>query len=172
MGVRHCFCGVVCYAQSFSLRTLNRANNGRRLYRDTPAPGCVAHRQTAHGGDPHAVFLADRKRDSRHESGPGRSRNLLYSRPLLKKPRSYRGGRSLQGTIFVSHASKDSRLVTELVYAFSHGLNIPQKTFFCSIPHGQSFIDYIKGRLEKPILVIFVVSTNFLASHSSNGEFL
>ena len=72
----------------------------------------------------------------------------------------------------------DSRLVTELVDAFSQGLNIPQKTFFCSsipglgIPNGQSFIDYIKGRLEKPKLVIFVVSTNFLASHSSIGEFL
>jgi hypothetical protein len=34
-------------------------------------PGRAAHGQTAHGGDPDAVFLAHRKRSARHESGPG-----------------------------------------------------------------------------------------------------
>ena len=35
------------------------------------APDRAAHGQTAHGGDPDAVFLAHRKRGARHESGPG-----------------------------------------------------------------------------------------------------
>ena len=40
-------------------------------YIETLGAGRTAHGQTAHGGDPDAVFLAYRKRSARNEPGPG-----------------------------------------------------------------------------------------------------
>src|SRR5260221_10138823 len=47
----------------------HRAHHGGGLHR--AAPGLAANRQAAYGRDPDAVFLADRKRDSGDEPGPG-----------------------------------------------------------------------------------------------------
>ena len=43
------------------------------------APGRAAHGQTAHGGDPDAVFLAYRKRSPGHESGPGSQDREIFA---------------------------------------------------------------------------------------------
>ena len=43
-----------------------------------PTPGRAAHGQTAHGGDPDAVFLAHGKRRARHESGPGSQNGEIF----------------------------------------------------------------------------------------------
>src|SRR5262249_33266461 len=59
---------------------------------------------------------------------------------------------------------------------FCNGLTIDPNAFFCSsipgmdIRNGKKFMDYIKDELQRPQLVIFVVSTNFLASNFCHAE--
>lgn len=78
--------------------------------------------------------------------------------------------------IFVSHAAKDAELVEELVDLLHVGVGIHPDDVFCSslpgmnIPTGTGFIDYIRSKIEKPELLVIVVSPEFLKSQFCNNE--
>jgi hypothetical protein len=65
--------------------------HSRRLHRDLAAPGRAGHGQTAHGGDPNAVFLAYRERSPGHESGPGSQDREIFRGPKAKHRRLSKG---------------------------------------------------------------------------------
>lgn len=72
--------------------------------------------------------------------------------------------------IFVSHAVADKSLVTEFLNFIDVGLGVNRNEVFCSsapghgIDAGQKFVDYIKLQLEKPELVIALLSPNYYES--------
>lgn len=72
--------------------------------------------------------------------------------------------------IFISHAAKDKPLVDLFVDLLQTGADISSSVIFCSsleglgIPSGKNFIEYLKGQLGSPKVVICVISENYLAS--------
>jgi hypothetical protein len=73
--------------------------------------------------------------------------------------------------IFLSHAVADKALVDLLVSDIIRlGCNVPAERIFCSslqgmgIPSGQSFPDFIREKIQKPALVIAVLTPSYLAS--------
>lgn len=72
--------------------------------------------------------------------------------------------------IFISHASKDHKLVDAFVDLLTSGLNINSDIIFCTtleglgIPSGRDFIDLIKGKIEDAEVVISTISKNYYES--------
>jgi hypothetical protein len=77
--------------------------------------------------------------------------------------------------IFISHSSKDSELVGEIIDILET-TGIPSKKIFCSsyegygINLGENFLERLKKELNDEILVIFVLSENFYSSPISLCE--
>jgi hypothetical protein len=76
-----------------------------------------------------------------------------------------------QKRLFVSHASKDKDLADELVSLLIEGCAVSPNDILCSslpgkgVPGGTpSFIDYLRAQLQRPDLVIFLLSDNFYVS--------
>jgi hypothetical protein len=70
--------------------------------------------------------------------------------------------------IFVSHAHADKLLVDALVDLIGTGVGIPSEEVFCTaleglgIPAGSNFIDYIKAQIQKPEVVLLLITDNYL----------
>jgi uridine kinase len=68
----------------------------------------------------------------------------------------------------VSHAHADKLLVDALVDLIGTGVGIPSEEVFCTaleglgIPAGSNFIDYIKGQIQKPEVVLLLITDNYL----------
>ena len=73
----------------------------------------------------------------------------------------------MQRDIFISHAGADKPLVDAFVDLLQTGLDIKQNQIFCTsleglgIPAGKDFIDYIKGQIQEPKVVIAIISPNY-----------
>ncbi len=79
---------------------------------------------------------------------------------------------SREKQIFVSHTSKDKVLVDKFVDLLTNGCAVDPNVILCTslegkgIPAGTpSFIDYLQKEIQKPKLVILVLSENFFESH-------
>ncbi|KAA0131593.1 toll/interleukin-1 receptor domain-containing protein [Gimesia chilikensis] len=85
-------------------------------------------------------------------------------------------GDSTLSRIFVSHAVKDAELVEDLVDLLQVGVGVHPDEMFCSslpgmtIPTGQDFVNYIKGKVSDPEFVLLVISPEFLRSQFCNNE--
>lgn len=73
--------------------------------------------------------------------------------------------------VFISHAAKDQKLVDSFVdKVLILGLGINSNDIFCSslsgmgIPSGTNFIDYIKGQIQQPEVVIVIFSNAYINS--------
>lgn len=74
--------------------------------------------------------------------------------------------------IFISHASKDTKYVKELVNLLNDiGVKKSSKSIFCSslpgydIPHGESIYEFLKNQLKNNnIMVLFLLSDNYYQS--------
>lgn len=78
--------------------------------------------------------------------------------------------------IFISHAVKDKLLAEEVVDLLQAGLNLDVSTIFCSsspglgIPSGVHFVDYIKGEIQAPKVVIALITPNYFESQFCLSE--
>jgi len=72
--------------------------------------------------------------------------------------------------IFVSHAVADQPLAKLLVDFLKEAIGVPSSAIFCSnvkghhIPFGEDFNDYIKQQIQKPRLVILVMTPAYMES--------
>jgi hypothetical protein len=72
--------------------------------------------------------------------------------------------------VFVSHAVNDKKLVDAFVDLLVTGANLNSNDVFCAslegqgIPLGVNFIDYIKGQIQNPELVLLMLSQNYFDS--------
>ncbi|NIY81070.1 TIR domain-containing protein [Celeribacter sp. HF31] len=73
--------------------------------------------------------------------------------------------------IFISHAVADKILAKALVSFLKEAIGVPEKSIFCSsveghgIPLGADFNDYMKGKIQKPKLVILLITETYLERH-------
>jgi TIR domain len=74
--------------------------------------------------------------------------------------------------VFLSHASKDKALADALTDLLTNGCAVNPNDILCTslegkgIPTGTpSFIEFLRGQIQKPELVILLLSENFFASH-------
>lgn len=73
--------------------------------------------------------------------------------------------------LFISHAVKDKELADELVDLLQITTGIFNDDIFCvsiegmGIPTGKNFIEYIKEKIQRPELVIILLSPNYYESH-------
>lgn len=76
----------------------------------------------------------------------------------------------MSSEIFISHAVKDKAIADALVDLLLTSTKISSDQIFCSsleglgIPPGVNFVDYIKGKIQKPKAVIALISPNYLGS--------
>lgn len=72
--------------------------------------------------------------------------------------------------IFISHAVKDKPIVDEFFDLLQTGINVSPNETFCSslegmgIPGGTNFVDYIKGQIQEPELILLMLSPRYLES--------
>ena len=72
--------------------------------------------------------------------------------------------------IFVSHATADKALARVLVDLLKEGIGVPGHAIFCSslkghgIPFTEDFNDYMKEQIQKPKLVILLMTPSYLES--------
>lgn len=72
--------------------------------------------------------------------------------------------------IFISHAVKDKPIVDEFFDLLQTGINVSPNETFCSslegmsIPGGTNFVDYIKGQIQEPDLILLMLSPRYLES--------
>ena len=72
--------------------------------------------------------------------------------------------------VFISHAVKDKSLVDVFFDLLQTGIGLSPDETFCSslegmgIPAGANFIDYIKGQVQAPDLMLLILSPNYLDS--------
>lgn len=74
--------------------------------------------------------------------------------------------------IFLSHASKDKTLADALADLLTSGCAVNPNDILCTslegkgIPTGTpSFVEFLRGQIQKPELVVLLLSENFFASH-------
>lgn len=73
--------------------------------------------------------------------------------------------------VFISHAEKDKGIVDAFVDLLHLGTNLLPSDIFCTslegmgIPKGTNFIEYIKGQIQHPEMVIPILSPNYFQSH-------
>lgn len=66
--------------------------------------------------------------------------------------------------IFLSHASADKSLALALVEFMKEGIGVPEKSIFCTsikghdIPLGADFNDYMKKKIQKPAMVLVLMT--------------
>lgn len=72
--------------------------------------------------------------------------------------------------VFISHAAKDKSLVDAFFDLLQTGAGLTPNDTFCSslegmgIPAGKNFVEYIKGKVQNPDLVLLILSPNYLDS--------
>jgi hypothetical protein len=72
--------------------------------------------------------------------------------------------------IFLSHADADKELANKLADLLSLGCAVPTKRIFCTsldgqkIPAGKSFPDFIREKIQNPVIVIVLITPSYLAS--------
>lgn len=72
--------------------------------------------------------------------------------------------------IFISHAVADKDLADKFVAFLKEAIGVPAKSIFCSsidgqnIPLGVDFNDYMKERIQKPKLVILLMTPRYMES--------
>lgn len=72
--------------------------------------------------------------------------------------------------VFISHAAKDKALVDAFFDLLQTGAGLTSNDTFCSslegmgIPAGKNFVEYIKGKVQNPDLVLLILSPNYLDS--------
>lgn len=77
---------------------------------------------------------------------------------------------SMMPRIFISHAVKDKPIVDEFFDLLQTGINVSPNETFCSslegmgIPGGTIFVDYIKGQIQEPDLILLMLSPRYLDS--------
>ena len=73
--------------------------------------------------------------------------------------------------IFISHAVADKKLAKALVAFLKEAIGVPEKSIFCSsveghgIPLGADFNKYMKSKIQKPKLVILLITETYLERH-------
>ena len=81
------------------------------------------------------------------------------------------GKKKLMVAIFISHAVKDKHLAEKLVELLKEGIGVPETAIFCSsldghsIPFGEDFNDYMKSEIQKPQLVILLMTPAYMESY-------
>lgn len=79
-------------------------------------------------------------------------------------------------SVFVSHATKDAPLVSELVDLIEGGVGVPEGEIFCSslagygIPAGENFVGHMRDQMTAPKVVILVLTPNYFQSHFCLSE--
>jgi hypothetical protein len=72
--------------------------------------------------------------------------------------------------VFISHAVADKDLADKFVAFLKEAIGVPAKSIFCSsidgqnIPLGVDFNDYMKERIQKPKLVILLITPRYMES--------
>jgi hypothetical protein len=72
--------------------------------------------------------------------------------------------------IFISHSTKDKHLVEKLVDLLKEGIGVPDEAIFCSsldghgIPLGEDFNAYMKEKIQKPKLVLLLMTPAYMES--------
>ncbi len=75
-----------------------------------------------------------------------------------------------QPQIFISHASADKKLIDALRDLMVVGMGVQQERLFCTslegtgIPEGQSFVQFIKSKIQTPPIVVMVVTPSYYES--------
>lgn len=79
-------------------------------------------------------------------------------------------------SVFISHAAKDSEIAEKIVDLLEGGIGVPENEIFCSslegygIPTGENFVTYIKGQIQKPKVVILLLTPAYFASNFCLSE--
>lgn len=79
-------------------------------------------------------------------------------------------------TIFISHAVANKELADKLVDLLETGVGISDSEIFCSslegmgIPSGVNFVDFIKGQIKEPKVVILLLSKQYFKSQFCLAE--
>ncbi len=79
-------------------------------------------------------------------------------------------------SVFVSHATKDTPLITSLVDLIEDGIGVPEGEIFCSslpgygIPAGKNFVGYMRDQMDAPRVVVLVLTQNYFQSHFCLSE--
>lgn len=72
--------------------------------------------------------------------------------------------------IFISHAVADQKLADKFVAFLKEAIGVPAKSIFCSsvagqgIPLGHDFNDYMKNQIQKPKLVVLLMTPRYMES--------
>lgn len=86
-----------------------------------------------------------------------------------KKETEFESMGNNQKKIFISHSTKDVKYVEHLIELIE-SMGVTEKQIFCSsfepygIPLGENFLERIKQELSNEVIVLFVLTQNFLAS--------
>ena len=73
-------------------------------------------------------------------------------------------------SVFISHAAADKDLAAEIVNLIVEGIGVPEEEVFCSslaghgIPTGHNFVDYIKSQIERPLVVVLLLTPAYYKS--------
>jgi hypothetical protein len=79
-------------------------------------------------------------------------------------------------SVFISHAVADKPLVEAFVRFLEDAIGVAEDEIFCvsipgmGIPTGTPFVNYIRDEMERPALVIMLITPNYLASSFCQGE--
>lgn len=79
-------------------------------------------------------------------------------------------------SVFISHAVKDSKIAEQLVELLEGGVGVPEEEIFCSsldgygIPTGKNFVTHIKGQIQKPEVVILLLTPSYFSSNFCLSE--
>ncbi len=93
-----------------------------------------------------------------------------YKMPETKEPKA-----NIEKKIFISHSSKDAKIV-EQVIEILEGIGVQSNKIFCTsfegygIGLGEDFLQTIKNELNNEVLVLFILSQNFYNSPVSLCE--
>lgn len=74
-------------------------------------------------------------------------------------------------SIFISHATKDKELARAVVDFLEQGMGVPENEIFCSslpefgIPTGENFVSYMKGQMQKPVIVLLLLTPSYFKSN-------
>lgn len=73
-------------------------------------------------------------------------------------------------SIFISHAVADKKLADKLVKILKEGMGVPHDEIFCSsikghdVPLGSDFNEYMRSKIQKPKLVVLVMTASYMES--------
>jgi hypothetical protein len=80
------------------------------------------------------------------------------------------GGHVPSKPVFISHAAANKEIADALVDLLETGVGVSSNDIFCSslegmgIPSGVNFVDFIRGQIESPRVVILLLSRDYYAS--------